>query len=49
MTRASCNHFTQVDVFTTRPLWGNSLAVFPDGRGLSTARMQALAREMNLA
>jgi trans-2,3-dihydro-3-hydroxyanthranilate isomerase len=39
----------QVDVFTNRALMGNSLAVFLDGRGLSTEEMQALAREMNLS
>jgi trans-2,3-dihydro-3-hydroxyanthranilate isomerase len=39
----------QVDVFTDRALTGNSLAVFLDGRGLSTAHMQDLAREMNLS
>jgi trans-2,3-dihydro-3-hydroxyanthranilate isomerase len=39
----------QVDVFTDRALTGNSLAVFLDGRGLSTELMQALAREMNLS
>lgn len=39
----------QVDVFTDRVLTGNSLAVFLDGRGLSTDEMQALAREMNLS
>lgn len=41
--------FVQLDVFTARPLEGNSLAVFPDGRGLSDDEMQALAREMNLS
>src|SRR5579862_9811669 len=41
--------FVQVDVFTARPLEGNSLAVFFDGRGLSDDEMQALAREMNLS
>jgi len=41
--------FAQLDVFTSRPLEGNSLAVFPDGRGLSDDEMQALAREMNLS
>src|SRR5260370_34665789 len=41
--------FIQVDVFTSRPLEGNSLAVFPDGRQLSDAEMQAIAREMNLS
>jgi len=39
----------QVDVFTDRVLEGNSLAVFLDGRGLSTELMQSLAREMNLS
>jgi trans-2,3-dihydro-3-hydroxyanthranilate isomerase len=41
--------FVQLDVFTSRPFEGNSLAVFPDGRGLSDQQMQALAREMNLS
>lgn len=41
--------FTHVDVFTRRRLEGNQLAVFHSGAGLSTARMQAIAREMNLA
>jgi trans-2,3-dihydro-3-hydroxyanthranilate isomerase len=39
----------QVDVFTGRALTGNALAVFLDGRGLSTEQMQALARETNLS
>jgi trans-2,3-dihydro-3-hydroxyanthranilate isomerase len=39
----------QWDVFSSRPLEGNSLAVFPDARGLSDAQMQALAKEMNLS
>ncbi len=39
----------QVDVFTDRPLSGNALAVFLDGRGLTTEQMQALARETNLS
>lgn len=41
--------FTQLDVFTSRALEGNPLAVFPDGRGLSDRDMQAIAREMNLS
>ena len=41
--------FVQVDVFTSRPFEGNSLAVFLDGRGLGDDEMQALAREMNLS
>ena len=39
----------QWDVFSSRALEGNSLAVFFDGRGLSDAEMQALAKEMNLS
>jgi trans-2,3-dihydro-3-hydroxyanthranilate isomerase len=39
----------QLDVFTTRPFTGNALAVIIDGDGLSSAKMQAIAREMNLA
>src|SRR5436305_2565926 len=38
-----------MDVFTSIPLQGNQLAVFTDGRGLSDAEMQALARETNLS
>ncbi|MCL6481965.1 MAG: PhzF family phenazine biosynthesis protein [Firmicutes bacterium] len=38
-----------LDVFTTRPFTGNPLAVVIDGDGLSVARMQAIAREMNLS
>ena len=41
--------FFQLDVFSSQPLEGNSLAVFPDGRGLSDQERQALAREMNLS
>src|SRR5271156_3896085 len=39
----------QWDVFASRPLEGNSLAVFLDGRGLSDAEMQSIAKEMNLS
>jgi trans-2,3-dihydro-3-hydroxyanthranilate isomerase len=39
----------QWDVFSSRPLEGNSLAVFFDGRGLSDAEMQSIAQEMNLS
>lgn len=42
-------HFLHYDVFTREPLTGNQLAVFLDGRGLTTERMQALAREMNFS
>ena len=41
--------FVQLDVFSSRPLEGNQLAVFPDGRGLTDQQMQAIAREMNLS
>jgi trans-2,3-dihydro-3-hydroxyanthranilate isomerase len=44
-----CFSLVQVDVFTSRPLEGNSLAVFPDATGLSDDDMQAIAREMNLS
>ena len=37
------------DVFTSTPLAGNQLAVFADAGDLSTAEMQALARETNLS
>ncbi len=39
----------QWDVFTSRPLEGNSLAVFFDATGLSDAEMQSIAKEMNLS
>ncbi len=41
--------FVQLDVFTSRPLEGNQLAVFSDGRGLSDGEMQKIARETNLS
>ncbi|HJT71586.1 MAG TPA: PhzF family phenazine biosynthesis protein [Terriglobales bacterium] len=41
--------FVQFDVFTSQPLEGNPLAVFPDGRSLSDDEMQAIAKEMNLS
>lgn len=37
------------DVFASRPLEGNQLAVFPDAARLSDREMQAIAREMNLS
>jgi trans-2,3-dihydro-3-hydroxyanthranilate isomerase len=40
---------TQWDVFSSRPLEGNSLAVFSDGGGLTDAEMQSIAKEMNLS
>lgn len=41
-------HCVQIDVFTSRHLEGNALAVFTDARGLSDTEMQDLARETNL-
>ncbi|MBV9096852.1 MAG: PhzF family phenazine biosynthesis protein [Frankiaceae bacterium] len=38
-----------VDVFTDRAYAGNPLAVVLDGEGLSTQRMQSIAREFNLS
>src|SRR5579885_3654368 len=40
---------TQWDVFSSKPLEGNSLAVLSDGRGLSDVEMQLVAKEMNLS
>jgi trans-2,3-dihydro-3-hydroxyanthranilate isomerase len=40
---------TQWDVFSSKPLEGNSLAVLSDARGLSAEEMQAIAKEMNLS
>jgi trans-2,3-dihydro-3-hydroxyanthranilate isomerase len=37
------------DVFTSKPLEGNPLAVFLDGRDLETEQMQRTARELNLS
>ena len=39
--------YVVADVFTDKPLTGNQLAVFTDGRGLDDDTMQDLAREMN--
>lgn len=41
--------FYTADVFTDRIFGGNPLCVVPDGRGLSDAQMQAVAREFNLS
>lgn len=45
----STYHYCLVDVFTDRAFGGNPLAVFTDARGLSSALMQALAKEFNLS
>ena len=41
--------YVQMDVFASRALEGNQLAVFTDANGLSAEEMQALARETNLS
>lgn len=41
--------YVQLDVFTSRPLEGNQLCVFPDAHGLNDDEMQAIARETNLS
>jgi len=41
--------YVQIDVFTSRALEGNALAVFTDARGLSDGELQAVARETNLS
>jgi trans-2,3-dihydro-3-hydroxyanthranilate isomerase len=38
-----------LDVFTDERFGGNPLAVFPDGRGLTSEQMQAIALELNLS
>ncbi len=41
--------YVVVDVFTTRPLLGNPVAVVLDGEGLDSGAMQAIARWTNLS
>ena len=42
-------NYLHYDVFTSEPLLGNQLAVFPDARGLTAEQMQAIAREINFS
>ncbi|HET9937914.1 MAG TPA: PhzF family phenazine biosynthesis protein [Gaiella sp.] len=46
---ATAYRYVVADVFTDRPLTGNPLAVFTDGRGLDDETMQRVARELNLS
>ncbi len=46
--KMALNYFV-VDVFTDTPLQGNPLAVVFDTAGLSTEKMQSIAREFNLS
>lgn len=39
-------HYLHVDVFTSRPYSGNSLAVFPDSTGLDSAQMSRITKEL---
>ncbi|MBV8819517.1 MAG: PhzF family phenazine biosynthesis protein [Acidobacteriaceae bacterium] len=41
--------YVLMDVFTSKPLEGNQLAVFTDARGLTDPQMQRIAKEMNLS
>ena len=41
--------YLHYDVFTDRKFEGNQLAVFPAARGLTTAQMQTITREMNFS
>lgn len=43
------HRFVIADVFTEAAFGGNQLAVHPDGRGLSDAAMQKVAREFNFS
>jgi trans-2,3-dihydro-3-hydroxyanthranilate isomerase len=49
MSLLKSHPYRVVDVFTTEPLAGNALAVFPDAAGFSATTMQKIARELNLA
>jgi trans-2,3-dihydro-3-hydroxyanthranilate isomerase len=49
MAQGNSYRYTVVDVFTTQPLEGNPLAVFPDSSGIDESTMQKIARELNLA
>lgn len=49
MVRWGVRSFTQVDVFTARPLLGNPLAVIHDADGLPDEQLAAIARWTNLS
>lgn len=46
---AQLHPYLVLDVFTPRPLEGNQLGVFLDGRALGAGQMQRIARELNIA
>ncbi|HEY2397477.1 MAG TPA: PhzF family phenazine biosynthesis protein [Solirubrobacteraceae bacterium] len=45
----NARRYVLLDVFTDVPLRGNALAVFTDARGIGSATMQRIARELNLS
>lgn len=49
MSNTKSYHYRVVDVFTTQPLEGNALAVFPDASGIDAPTMQKIAKELNLS
>jgi trans-2,3-dihydro-3-hydroxyanthranilate isomerase len=49
LEQSELHEYLVLDVFTPRPLEGNQLGVFLDGRPFSSEQMLALAREMNFA
>jgi trans-2,3-dihydro-3-hydroxyanthranilate isomerase len=49
LSRVRSYRYLHLDVFTDRLFGGNQLAVFLDGRGLSTESMQAIAKEMSFS
>jgi trans-2,3-dihydro-3-hydroxyanthranilate isomerase len=49
MSQPKSYRYVVVDVFTTEPLAGNPLAVFPNASDFDATTMQKIARELNLA
>jgi trans-2,3-dihydro-3-hydroxyanthranilate isomerase len=49
MPGAKSYRYVVVDVFSTEPLAGNPLAVFPDAAEIDGTTMQKIAKELNLA
>src|SRR5580658_1145103 len=49
MPGAKSYRYVVADVFSTEPLAGNPLAVFPDAAEIDETTMQKIARELNLA
>jgi trans-2,3-dihydro-3-hydroxyanthranilate isomerase len=49
MRKPGSFRYRVVDVFTTEPLEGNPLAVFPDASAINPSLFQKIARELNLS